>query len=168
METPLIIERAGARSEIQNVSDSVDKDLAELSVGPDEPWRLVTSVYTLAWPAGFAIVSSPTPDVPPGFDLIGPGESLIYLQGPFTGDHVKHGEQLAAPGQKMIQNAIFDSIERAWFEYCFGGEDYFQVHHLVKLEDRVLTITLQVLASACDDDLLQEVLAFAQSAEPYH
>ena len=67
----------------------------------------------------------------------------------------------------MIENRVFDTIERAWFEYRVEGEDYFQVHHLVELEGRVLMITLQVLSAVCDDDLLQKVLALASSAEPY-
>jgi len=134
-------------------------------VGPDEPWRLVTSLYTLSWPKDFAIVSSPTPDVPPGFDLVGPDQSLLYLQGPFASERVKHGELLAALGQKMIENRVLGSIERVWFEYRFEGEDYFQVHHLIGLEERVLIITLQVLSEVCDHDLLQKVLAFAHTVQ---
>ncbi|HSE24504.1 MAG TPA: hypothetical protein VLB68_22740 [Pyrinomonadaceae bacterium] len=167
LEIPLLVKREGSSIVIRHDSDQVDSELVEVSVGPDEPWRLVTSLYKLAWPRDFAIVSSPTPDVPPGFDLLGPGWSLVYLQGPFASERVKHGEHLAAPGQKMIENRVFATIERAWFEYRFEGEDYFQVHHLVELEGRVLMITLQVLSAVCDDDLLQKVLALASSAEPY-
>ena len=166
-EIPLVVGREGSSFLIKDVRDQVDPALVEVSVGPEEPWRLVTSLYTLAWPKDFAIVSSPTPDVPPGFDLLGPDQSLVYLQGPFASGRVKHGKQLAAPGQKMIENRDFEAIERSWFEYSFEGEDYFQVHHLVGLEDRVLMITLQVLRAACDDDLVQQVLALASSAEPY-
>jgi hypothetical protein len=167
LEMPLVVEREGSRFLIKAVSDPVDSELIEVSVGPDEPWRLVTSLYTLSWPKGFVIVSSPTPDVPPGFDLLGPAQSLVYLQGPFASEKVKHGEQLAAPGQNIIENRVIDSIERAWFEYRFEGEDYYQVHHLVGLEGRVLMITLQVLSSVCDDDLLKKILALASSAEAY-
>jgi hypothetical protein len=164
-EIPLVIGREGSNFLIKGVFDQVDPALVEVSVGPDEPWRLVTSLYTLAWPKDFAIVSSPTPDVPPGFDLLGPDQSLVYLQGPFASERVKHGKQLAAPGQKMIENRVFEAIERSWFEYSFEGEDYFQVHHLVSVEERVLMITLQVSATMCDDDLLKTALAFANSLE---
>ena len=167
LEIPLLVKREGSSIVIRKGSDRVESELVELSMGPDEPWRLVTSLYTLSWPKDFAIVSSPTPDVPPGFDLVGTDESLIYLQGPFAIETVKHGEQLAAPGQKMIENRVFGTIERVWFEYRFGAEEYFQVHHLVSVEDRVLMITLQVLATMCDDDLLKKAMAFANSLEPY-
>ena len=83
LEIPLLVKREGSSIVIRHDSDQVDSELVEVSVGPDEPWRLVTSLYKLAWPGDFAIVSSPTPDVPPGFDLLGPAQSLVYLQGPF-------------------------------------------------------------------------------------
>ena len=165
LDVPLTVAREGSCFVINDVSGQVDSELVELSVGPDEPWRLVTSLYTLSWPKDFAIVSSPTPDVPPGFDLVGPDQSLLYLQGPFASERVKHGELLAALGQKMIENRVLGSIERVWFEYRFEGEDYFQVHHLIGLEERVLMITLQVLSEVCDDDLLQKVLAFAHTVQ---
>src|SRR5438445_1255340 len=77
------------------------EEVLEFTEGPNfDHWRMVTSVYSVRWPEGFAVGSTTDP---PGFDFIGPNGTLIYLQGPFDCSHVPPFEEMASPEQQIHQ-----------------------------------------------------------------
>ena len=59
-------------------------------------WRVETSVHSIAWPEAFAVVSA---EAPPVFDLVGPDESQIWVQGPVPAEKVPPLDQMMGEGQ---------------------------------------------------------------------
>jgi len=61
-------------------------------------WRVESSVLTFRWPAGLALASLPGLQPPP-FELIGPEESRLWIQGPLPEYNVPSLDGFEGPGQ---------------------------------------------------------------------
>ena len=102
-------------------------------------WHLETSVFIAPWPDGFTLVSSDNTSSAGGFDLIGPGDSLLYVQGPFVRDRITALEALAAPGERVIANG-----ER-WIRFAYERDDeqWQHAYFVVPVGEHVLLVTGQ-------------------------
>jgi len=85
-------------------------DLLRLPGAP-AGWRIATTAFTLAWPSGLVVQSSPNPDTPPGFDFVAPGDVLLWPQGVFPRARLGGPMRLAGPGQRMVN---VGSSSRRW------------------------------------------------------
>lgn len=100
-------------------------DVLELLEGPGwDHWRIETSVYSVRWPEGFAVQSTPDP---PGFELIGPGDTLIYLQGPLERRNLPNLDRMIGPGQTIHQLGS-DWVE---LDYLHESAPWRQTHRLL-------------------------------------
>lgn len=63
-------------------------------------WRIESTVLSVGWPLGFAVRS--VADAPPAFELVGPDESLIWVQGPLPVDRLPPLDQMEGPGQTTV------------------------------------------------------------------
>lgn len=61
-------------------------------------WRVETSVFTISWPEGFAVES--VPSSPPPFDLVGPDDARIWIQGPIPEARLDPLDRMEGPGQR--------------------------------------------------------------------
>ena len=107
-------------------------------------WRLETSLYTLGWPQAFTIQLNTEAAQPPLFDLIGPDDALIYLQGPFQPGRLPAREAMTAPGQEVA--AMGELADYGWVEltYQHQGKPWLQRHYVVSdLPQRVFVVTMQ-------------------------
>ena len=121
-DLPLHIRHAGLECRIADASDACDPELVELRDGPDQAvWSLVTSVFVASWPDGFEVVSSPAPDVPPGFDLVGPHEGSSSCRVRSRPTRSRSLDALAAPGQTLRNSGVVDNVQWVWLEYDHDG-----------------------------------------------
>jgi hypothetical protein len=112
-------------------------DVADVMRGPaGDHWRIETTVFMIRWPAGFAVWSSAKA---PGFDLLGPHDTMIYLQGPVPAERVPPVEQMVAADQTMVE-AGSDWVE---VQYEHEGIAWRQKHRLVPLENYRMLVTAQ-------------------------
>lgn len=112
-------------------------DVADVMRGPGhDHWRIETSVFTIRWPAGFAVWSSAKA---PGFDLLGPHDTMVYLQGPVLAERVPPLTQMVAAGQNMVESGN-DWVE---VQYEDEGVAWRQKHRLVTLENYRMLVTAQ-------------------------
>jgi len=121
-------------------------DVVELTPGPAGPWRIETSVYTIAWPVGFAISSTPE-GAPSAVDLIGPEGALVFVQGPFPAASVVPQDRMIGPGQRLASSG--ESSRHRWIElsYEHDGGPWVQRHYVFALSaEHVLVTTAQAPA----------------------
>lgn len=112
-------------------------DVADLIRGPNhDHWRIETTVFTIRWPTGFALWSSAQA---PGFDLLGPHDTMIYLQGPVLAARVPEPEEMIGAGQTVLGH------DRDWVElaYDHDGVAWRQKHRVAELEDYRVLVTAQ-------------------------
>src|SRR5262249_48620391 len=153
-DLPILVACGERQAVIGSSHDRCDPQVADLTGGPDEPaWYLTTTAFEVPWPEGFTIASSPTPEQPPGFDLFAPGDSLLYIQGPFFADRVPPAEQLAAPGQTVVQTGVSGVVTWVWLAYAHDGAEWHQIHHRTPFDDVVLMTTLQARAALSSAEL---------------
>lgn len=94
--------------------------VAAVGAGPATPgWALAGAGFTLPWPAGFAVESSPAPERPPGFDLVAPGGLLLRLHGPLPGAPATPGP-LLPDGHRVTAEGRAGAV--AWLEVEFSQE----------------------------------------------
>jgi hypothetical protein len=114
------------------------QELLDLLPGPGlDHWQIETTVFTLPWPDGFAVQSSPDP---PGFDLLGADNTLVYVQGPFDRTDLPAPRAMAATDQTIVRHGP------TWVDlaYTDGGKRWRQTHRVVDLgEGVVLVVTSQ-------------------------
>ncbi|GGT80208.1 MULTISPECIES: hypothetical protein [Streptomyces] len=130
------------RVELTNARD-VD-DVVDVQPGPAEPhWRIETSAYALAWPAGFTVESPPADDFSP-FLLWGPDDALLHVQGPVDRERIPPPPQLAGPGQRLVDHRADPAFEAVELAYRHEGDEWRQWHHLVALDEKqALVVTSQ-------------------------
>lgn len=116
-------------------------EVLELAAGPaPECWRIDTSVFSANWPEGFAVRST---SEPPGFDLVGPDGTLIFLQGPFEREQLPLPRQMAGDGQIVRRHG------RDWVEldYRQEGAPWRQAHRLVAFGPYAIVVSSQAPAA---------------------
>jgi hypothetical protein len=117
----------------QQLADVVE--VIEGAAFPDWPhgakhshWRVETSVHSIAWPEAFALVSA---DAPPVFDLVGPDESQIWVQGPVAAEKVPPLDQMRGEGQTIDRQATCTGGALVELVYEHEGEPWRMFHVLV-------------------------------------
>jgi hypothetical protein len=124
---------------VVQLDDGVERldEVLELSAGPaSDHWRIETSVYSIRWPDMFAVQSTAEP---PGFDLVGPNEAMVFLQGPFDPRNLPPLTEMASPGQ------VVHRLGANWVELDYQKDEapWRQVHRLVGYGDDVVVVTSQ-------------------------
>ena len=167
-DLPILVTCGDDQALIGSPGDPCAPQIADLRHGPDETaWRLVTTAFEVGWPAGFRIVSSPSPERPPGVDLVGPDECLLYIQGPYSANGVPPVDRMAAAGQTVAEAGMAGDVEWVWLRYRHDNAEWHQVHHVIALGREVFVVTLQALGASSSEHLRQQALWFAQSLRPY-
>jgi|688.fasta_scaffold266391_3 hypothetical protein len=136
----LVPKDGGYTSKIDQSTRSL-YDVLDIENGPDlDDWRLETSVFTCAWPHGYAVCSNNFPNDPGPFDLIGPNNEMIYIQTPRQLPALK---EMRAPNQKVKH--IEHRGESGWIEleYTNDGEPWCQRHEIAALSNRRMVVTMQ-------------------------
>ena len=140
----LILEDAGYQVELAPDTSSLQEVVDLMPGRRTRDWMIETTVFSMCWPRGFDLLSSPDPRTPPGFDLIGPNDTLIYIQGPFNPARLPGVEQMGAPGQQLIQTGVIDAHPWVEFDYEHEGSIWLQRHYLVHLDPTTaLVVTMQ-------------------------
>ncbi|MDF1665619.1 MAG: hypothetical protein P1V97_27920 [Planctomycetota bacterium] len=105
----------------EEFSEGADMDeIVEITpVEHTGPFRVETSVFSVNWPSGFEIESSGSGEGPP-YDIIGPDDTLIYIQGPIEKSFVPPIEELVAPGQRLTDKGT--AHECQWVELSYSHE----------------------------------------------
>jgi hypothetical protein len=120
----------GVRPAAELVPGTTDlAEVLDLLEGPGlDRWRVETTVFTCLWPEGFALASASSPGPP--FDLHGPGESLVFVQGPLA---VARLPPLAGVAGQTVRrqgrSSLGDWVE---LEYQHGGLPWRQTHRVVE------------------------------------
>lgn len=115
-------------------------DVADVTPGPAWPmWWLETSPYLVPLPVGWTAHASGAAD-PSVFDLVGPNDSMIYVQVP---RRVPPLEQMVAHGQELFESGTFAAGDWITVRYTHAGDVYCQRHALVRKEKVTAVVTLQ-------------------------
>lgn len=115
-------------------------DVADIAVGPTWPtWWLQTSPYRVPLPQGWTAYASGGV-APSAFDLVGPQDSLIFVQTP---RHVPPLDQLVALGQQLVDQGSMAAGDWVTVEYIHDGCSYLQRHIRVSVGKTVAIVTLQ-------------------------
>ena len=126
----------------QHPSDASSR-IADVVEGPSwAGWWLQTTLYRVPLPAGWVAHASGSIE-PSAFDLLGPGESLIFIQTP---RHVPTIDQMVAPGQTILERSFIPRAELITLGYFDQEHDYRQHHAIVALGSLTAVVTLQGIA----------------------
>ena len=113
------------------------EEVLEFTEGPEsDHWRIETTVYSVRWPDAFAVQSSPEP---PGFDLVGPNGTLVFIQGPFDPERLPALSDMVGTGQSI------HNIGSSWVElsYLDGSVAWRQTHRLIAFGSDVVVVSSQ-------------------------
>jgi hypothetical protein len=125
--------------------------VAEVGPGPaTAAWSIETSAFSMAWPEGFAFQSSPAFDRAPGFDLVAPGDVLLWPQGPFPADGVPARDAMAAPDQRVVGEGDAGGARFVELAYAVEGTPWRMRHYVVPLDERRLVLTVQCPAVSAE------------------
>jgi hypothetical protein len=120
-------------------------DVLDVEPGPDlDYWRLETTVFTCAWPEGYALHSNNSPEAPGPFDLVGGNDEVIYVQHPRQLPAI---EEMCAPNQSIKQLVKDSDSEWIELEYTHEGSPWFQRHEIVSLPEQRVAVTLATRGS---------------------
>ena len=115
-------------------------DIADIVAGPAWPgWWLQTQPYRLPLPTGWIAQASGSLD-PAAFDLLGPNESLMFVQTPRRALSI---DKMLAPGQRVVERRVLPAGESLTVQYDRDGISYFQRHVRVVLGETLAVVTLQ-------------------------
>jgi hypothetical protein len=115
-------------------------DIADIAPGPGWPeWWLQTQPYRLPLPIGWTAEASGGL-APVAFDLLGPNESLMFVQTPRRAPPI---DKMVAPGQRVVERRVLPAGESLTVQYDRDGLSYFQRHVRVVLGETLTVVTLQ-------------------------
>ena len=128
-DTPnLIVRGASSREVILDFSDGIPRSVIRVAdVAPHAAqgeWHLETSVFLAPWPQGFAVVSTEDAASPAGFDLVGPENAVIYIQGPYAAQRLSNLEALATAGERIFSSGSFENRRWIRLRYEHNGEPW--------------------------------------------
>ena len=150
--------RGGARAFTLGSGVAEVGDVVDVSDGPaHDYWRIETSVYSMRWPAGYVLASSP--DGASMFDLLGPDDALMYLQGPFPLERLPSFERVAAPGQQIVATGVKSGVPFVELSYEHDGIPWRQRHYRIEHGNTAVMLTTQApLANASAAQAASELL----------
>lgn len=106
----------------------------DLNFGPpDENWRIECELFSVRWPRQFALESSPV--FPPPFDLVGPEESRLWIQGPLKAADCPTLDELATPDQTRLGTRPLSGRTAVELGYDLDGQPWRMVHVIVERGD---------------------------------
>lgn len=146
---------------------SVD-GVVDVEKGPGGDWRIETTVFTCAWPEGFTVESPTDPGDATRFYLFGPGDEMIFPQGPAPAGHIPDAAGWAAPGQTVTAAyAVDPGIHVVELAYEHDGVPWWQSHWLMTWNaERTLVVTAQAPATAAEH-AKHAASQVATSIQPY-
>jgi hypothetical protein len=138
----------------------VASDSVEVLPAPGaREWRIETSAYSIAWPAGFVVTDDPDELSP--FLLEGAREALIWTTGPVARDKVIPIEKLATDDQRI--RAIADAGEDARIDLDYVldddegvGEPWWQRRYVRVVPGGAIVLSAQ--ARATDEDSVRAAI----------
>jgi hypothetical protein len=133
-------DEGGYTSEI-SAGTSTLADVLVVVEGPHlEAWWLETTAYRVPLPGGWRAIAGDDPSQPSIFDLVGPGDSLMFVQTP---RNPPDPERLCGPGQRI--RASGSDARSAWVElrYSLEGRNWAQRHDIVRLGRLTCALTVQ-------------------------
>lgn len=123
-------------------TSSLDEVVTLSAEGQPAHWRIETQVFTCDWPRGFALHSAESGP----FDLLGPDESLIYLQGPYPPARVPPMNKLVIPGQTLVGQGEGPGFRWVEVAYTHEGRRWHKRYAFAAwVQDHVLVVTGQAL-----------------------
>lgn len=106
----------------------------DLVIGSSEAdWRIECELFSVRWPEAFALESSDA--FPPPFDLVGPGDSRLWVQGPLRDSERPTLEELATPDQQVISTSTLAGKVVVELGYELDGELWRMFHVVVERGD---------------------------------
>lgn len=135
----------------QSVTEAAAKavEVADVTAGPAWPrWCLDTHLYRIPLPVGWTAHASGGVE-PAVFDLVGPHDSMIYVQIP---QRVPPLDAMVAHGQELVERGSFAAGDWVCVRYAHAGESYVQRHAVVNTKWVGAVVTLQ-----CREDALSLV-----------
>ena len=123
-------------------------EVLDIEPGPDwDAWWIETTKYRLPLPPSWTLHAAGT-DQGPLFDLLGPGESDLFIQTPRA---VPALAGLVGPGQRARRTG--ESPRSSWIELAYLEVDraWIQRHEVLMLGDLPVVVTLQAPVEHLDD-----------------
>jgi hypothetical protein len=161
----------GGEPQVQCAPGTASLDeVGGLQEGPRlDHWRIETALFTLAWPAGLALVSAKDDRRPPAFELHGPAGSFMFFQGPFAEQKLPPLERMAGLGQSVARTG--EGARHRWVEltYRHEGRPWVQRHALIALRPgHTLVLSAQAPAEVAEQVMAQmeEVARSVQQGRP--
>jgi len=130
----------GYKSQISE-GTSMLSDVLDVVEGPQlQAWWLETSAYRVPLPRAWRAIAGDDPSQPSIFDLVGPGDSLMFVQTP---RNPPDPDRLCGPGQRI--RARGSDARSAWVElrYSLEGRDWAQRHDVLRLGGLTCALTVQ-------------------------
>lgn len=140
-------------------------DVLHIEPGPGwDAWWIETTRYRIPLPPGWTLHAEGG-EQGPLFDLLGPGESDIFIQTPRA---IPAVEELVGPGQRAYGTG--QSARSSWIElgYVAAGRAWIQRHEVLRLGDLPVVVTLQAPDEqfAASDPVLASVVDQIQGNHP--
>jgi hypothetical protein len=136
----LVVALGGETSVIRADQRSTDAAVADVIAGPDWPaWWLQTTPYRVPLQPGWTAHASGEAS-PVVFDLVGPRESVMYIQLPRRAPAL---DQLVAAGQELVDRGAMTAGEWLTARYTHDGLPYLQRHVRVPVGQATAFVTLQ-------------------------
>jgi len=130
-----VIRRVGLTLVTRGVVDVIPAaERPDLVTGPsDSDWRIECELFSVRWPELFALESSEA--FPPPFDLVGPGDSRLWVQGPVRESERPTLEELATPDQQLVSTTTLGGRVLVELGYELDGEPWRMFHVIVDRGD---------------------------------
>lgn len=93
--------------------------------GVDGSWRIENSVYSAAWPDGFQVVST---QAFPGFELLGPEQEYVSIQGPAANAALPRVQDAVGPGQTVVASGD------DWLELSYAHDGASWIQRVVRVQ----------------------------------
>lgn len=109
---------------------------------PQSGWQLQCELFVTDWPPGFVLRS--TDSFPPPFDLEGPHESCLWIQGPVTGTELPPLAEMRTEDQQFTGLLEGTRGPIAEFQYDHDGTPHCMFQGVIPYhDDQVLVVTGQ-------------------------
>ena len=133
----IIASDGGFQSTLRSTTPTL-ADVADVTAGPElTSWWLETSAYRVPLIAGWTALSG---DGPSAFDLIGPGDCLVFVQTP---KRIPPLTEMRGPGQQIGGSGSDARSEWVDLSYIMDDVRWNQRHHVVRAGAVVAVITAQ-------------------------
>ncbi len=110
-------------------------EAADLVAGNSESsWCIQTTDFELPFPASFKLVSADNPNVPPGFDLVGPAGEIVYFQGPGARKQFERPDTLIGPGETVLDTSSEGPLQ-VCVTYQHADQQWWQIRRVSLLDD---------------------------------